>query len=83
MPLISNYWKQRRTPSLKVGGLQEVLVMLSNDYWLSGFFIFEFPLGAFLFNGYKCSKVYGLTILRHIQVRLVGSCNGMGLSDSW
>ena len=34
-------------PGLKVGGLQEVQVMLSNDYWLSWFFTCEFPLGAF------------------------------------
>ena len=55
--------------------------MLSNDYWLSGFFICEFPLGTFLFIGYDCSIVYELTILQSIQVRLVGSCNGTGLSD--
>ena len=57
--------------------------MLSNDYWLSGFFICEFPLGAFFFIGYNCSMVYGLTIIRYIQIRLVGSCNGTGLSDAW
>ena len=57
--------------------------MLTNDYWFSGFFICEFPLGAFLFISYNCSTVYGITVLRHIQVRLVGSCNGTELSDSW
>ena len=56
--------------------------MLNNDYRLSGFFICEFPLGAFLFIGYNCSMVYGLTILRSIQVRLVGSYIGTGLSDA-
>ena len=81
--MISNYGKRRRTPGLKVGGLQEVQVMLSNDYWLSGFFICEFPLGAFLFIGYDCSMDHGLTIIRSIRVWLVDSCNGMGLSDAW
>ena len=57
--------------------------MLSNDYWLSGFFICEFPLGALFFIGYNCSMVYGLTIIRYIQIRLVGSYNGTGLSDAW
>ena len=57
--------------------------MLSNDYWLSGFFICKFPLGAFLFIGYDCSMFHGLTIIRSVQVRLVGSCNGTGLSDAW
>ena len=57
--------------------------MLSDDYRLSGFFICEFPLGTFFFIGYDCSMVYWLTILRSIQVRLVGSCNGTGLSDAW
>ena len=56
--------------------------MLFNDYWLSGFLICEFPLRAFLFIGYDCSIVYGLTILRSIQVRLVGSFNGTGLRDA-
>ena len=57
--------------------------MFSNDYWLSGFFICEFPLGTFLLIGYDCSMVYGLTILRSIQVRLIGSYNSTGLSDAW
>ena len=57
--------------------------MLSNDYWLSGFFICEYPLGAFLRIGYDCSMVYGLTILRFIQVRLVGLYHSMGLRDAW
>ena len=57
--------------------------MFSNNYWLSGFFICGFPLGTCLLIGYDCSIVYGLTILRSIQVRLIGSYNGMGLSDAW
>ena len=81
--MISNYGKRRRTPCLKVGGLQEVKVVLSNDYWLSGFFIGEFPLGAFPFNGYDCCMVYGLPVLQSIQVQLIGSYNGTGLSDAW
>ena len=68
-------------PGLKVGGLQEVQVMLSNYYWLSGSFICEFPLGTFLFIGCDCFMVYWLMILWSIQVRLIGSCNSTGLSD--
>ena len=56
--------------------------MLSNDYWLSGFFICEFPFGAFLFISYDCSMVYGLTILWSIQVQLAGFCKVTGLSGA-
>ena len=79
--MISNYGKRRRTPGLKVGGLQEVQVMLSNDHRLSGPFICEFLLETFLFISYNCSMVYWLMILWFIQVQLVGSYNGAGLSD--
>ena len=55
--------------------------MLSNNYWLSGFFISEFSLGAFLFIGYDRSMVQGLTIMWSIQLRLIDTCNSMELSD--